>query len=986
MKIRILFVSLFLLFFSVPQSSGQFFSLETEKLRLIYYSAGHEYVVPHLARSFENALQFHEKTFDYRSREKITILLEDFGDYGNAGAISMPTNYIKVSLAPFSFVYEIRPSNERMNWMMNHELVHIVASDHSAGQDRFFRTLFLGKVFPYSEDPLTIGYSYLTTPREYAPRWYHEGAAVFMETWMAGGLGRAMGPYDEMVFRTKVRDNARIYDIIGLESEGTTIDFQVGANSYLYGTRFLNYLGYQHGPEKLVNWIARHEDSRMYYSAQFKSVYGQSIDDEWRDWIQWEHQWQNANLDSIREFPVTHGRPLTKTALGSVSRSFIRKSNQKILTAIRYPGQMAHLAEIDPRTGDIEKITDIKGAALYFVTSLAYDPKTETAFYTTNNYGWRDLVKIDLNSGDETMLIKEARVGDLAFNKQDSSLWGVRHFNGISTLVRIPFPYTEWKQVYSFPYGEDLYDIDISPDGQLITGALSKNNGIQHLIMMNTADLLNGNFEHKVLFDFEVSSPANFSFSDDGQYIYGSSYYSGVSNIYRYNLKISDIDILSNAETGFFRPVPFPGDSLIVFEYTGEGFIPVMIGQNIPERVGAIEYLGTHSVNRHPQLRQWTLGSPREIELDSITTYRGAYNTLGNLNVNSLVPIVQGYKHYTALGFRLDMSDALGLSALNLRGSYAPAPSLAMEERFHASINFSHWNWKFFGSYNPADFYDLFGPTRTSRKGFSLGGEYTHTLLYDEPKRMDLNFFAEGYAGLERLPDYQNVVATYSELLTTRVSLDYEFVQKSLGSVDEEKGIRWQLAAQNDYVNKKFIFLMYNNFDFGIPLPIDHSSVWLRTSLGYSFGASDDPFANFFFGGFGNNWIDHLSEKRYRRHFSFPGAKINEFGGKNYAKMMLEWNLPPVRFRNLGFPVLYFNWLRPAFFATAIQTNIDDTPAREPLPQYGSRRTLFNLGAQIDLRLVLFSNLSSTLSLGFARAVEGDVKATDEFMISLKIM
>ena len=31
------------------------------------------------------------------------------------------------------------------------------------------------------------------------PRWYVEGAAVFMETWMAGGIGRAQSAYDEMV-------------------------------------------------------------------------------------------------------------------------------------------------------------------------------------------------------------------------------------------------------------------------------------------------------------------------------------------------------------------------------------------------------------------------------------------------------------------------------------------------------------------------------------------------------------------------------------------------------------------------------------------------------------------------------------------------------------------------------------------------------------------------------------------------------------------
>ena len=68
-----------------------------------------------------------------------------------------------------------------------------------------------------------------------------EGSAVFFETWMAGGLGRAQGGYDEMVFRAKVRDNQRFYSPLGLESEGTSSDFQVGANSYLYGTRFFSF-------------------------------------------------------------------------------------------------------------------------------------------------------------------------------------------------------------------------------------------------------------------------------------------------------------------------------------------------------------------------------------------------------------------------------------------------------------------------------------------------------------------------------------------------------------------------------------------------------------------------------------------------------------------------------------------------------------------------------------------------------------------------
>ena len=35
------------------------------------------------------------------------------------------------------------------------------------------------------------------------------------------------------------------------------------------------------------------------------------------------------------------------------------------------------------------------------------------------------------------MLMKDARIGDLAFDRADRTLWGIRHLNGICTLVRI---------------------------------------------------------------------------------------------------------------------------------------------------------------------------------------------------------------------------------------------------------------------------------------------------------------------------------------------------------------------------------------------------------------------------------------------------------------------------------------------------------------------------------------------------------------------
>ena len=175
--------------FALP-SFGQLYRRQHEQLDLVYYDKAHEYLTYHLARSFENSLSYHRKLFDYTPTEPVVVLFQDFGDYGHGGTSTVPWNYLSIGIEPFDYVYETMPANERMNWLMHHELVHVVATDKGADRDLVFRRLFGGKVAPEQEAPLAMFYSYLTSPRWYAPRWYHEGIAVFVDTWMAGGLGR----------------------------------------------------------------------------------------------------------------------------------------------------------------------------------------------------------------------------------------------------------------------------------------------------------------------------------------------------------------------------------------------------------------------------------------------------------------------------------------------------------------------------------------------------------------------------------------------------------------------------------------------------------------------------------------------------------------------------------------------------------------------------------------------------------------------------
>jgi hypothetical protein len=951
--------------------------LESDDLKITYPGPAFSYLVRHVAACSENALRFHEDLYDYTPSEDITIFLEDFQDFGHGGANTVPDNIVNFGVAPFSYVYETVPGIDRMFWMANHEMAHVVTMDQAADRDELYRKLFRGKVEPIEDNPLSIVYNYLTTPRWNAPRWYHEGIAVFLETWMSGGLGRAQGGYDEMVFRSMVQDGSHFYDVVGLESEGTTVDFQVGVNSYLYGTRFMSYLAYRYGPEKLIDWTARQPGSKPHFAAQFRKVYGATLAEEWSRWIEWEHEWQQMNLEAVRKNPVTPFEPITAQTLGSVSRTFLDPDAGKLYLAYRYPGQMARIATLDLEDGSVAPIATIKGPALFYVTSLAYDPVGRTLFFTSDNNGWRDLNALDLETGATRLLQKDLRTGDLAFNPADRSLWGVRHIYGISTLIRIPHPYQKWEQIHSWPYGQDIYDIDISPDGSTLAGAVTEVSGRQRLIKISIPALLTGEGEEETLFDFQNSSPANFAFSPDGRSLYGTSYYSGVSNVYRYDLEASDIFILTNAETGFFRPAPVDDERLLVFRYSGEGLVPGFIPNEVRDRVGAVRFLGNAIAREHPIVQEWHAGSPADIDPGDLPQAKEAgYSTVGSMKLQSIYPIIEGYKDSGAAGLRFNFADGLNVSNLALTLSYSPDDDLEDSERLHAALDFNHWNWQLIARYNGGDFYDLFGPTKRSRKGYSLGLAYDKTLLYDEPRTWRLKPAISFHGDLETLPDFQNIEAPADKLLSGSVQLEYEYLRHSLGAVDHEAGVRWELIASGNYADSELQPLLFSNLDYGWLLPLDHSSIWLRSSVGQSFGDADNAFGQFFFGGFGNNWVDRLGIKRYREYYSFPGIDLNEVGGENYGKLMLEWTLPPIRFRQAGVPSLYLNWARLALFSSALKTNLDDSSIS---------RELTNIGLQVDLRTVMFSNLSTTLSFGYAVAKEGS-ETSDEFMVSLKIL
>lgn len=960
--------------------------VQTKELLVFYYDPAEAHLVEHATQSLLSGLTTHERLFDYVPNGRINLALQDFSDHGNASTTWTPYNRIYYNIAASNDPYETINSSDRFASIANHELTHVVVGDRASPADARFRRLFHGKVAIDGAHPETLLYNYLTVPRVTAPRWYHEGSAVFMETWLSGGRGRAQGGYDEMVFRAMVHDKAKFYDPLGLVSKGTEIDFQTGANAYLYGTRFMDYLAFTYGPQRLLSWWRRDGGSRRYYADDFRRVFGLALEQSWQQWIDFEHAFQQQNLRSVHEHPITSFHDLTRKDLGAVSRIYLSNDESRVFTAVKYPGQLAHIVSIARGDGAVTYLREVKAASGYTVTSLAYDPGTGTLFYTTNNNNYRNLEALDLRSGKSRMLIKAARIGDIVYNAADRSLWGLRLNNGYVQVVRIRFPYKEWQSLYVFPSQEKAFDLDLSLDGSLASLSVSgpgRKPGSQQVTqvrVLRTDALARGDATALHTLEMGAAVPEGFVFSKDSRYLYGSSYYTGVSNIYRYELATETLTAVSNAETGFFRPLPLDESRLIVLRYGAKGFIPTLIEARPTEDLSAVTFLGEQVAARYPEVRGWVAATPSSMPYESRIVRAGPYRRIKELSLGPLVPVVEGFKDSVALGGNASFTDPLGFDWVSVDTSYSPDHALPAKERLHFSAEGRHKEWTAGAAWNGADFYDLFGPTKRSRAGYNGYVAYDFALVFDPPHFTDFIAKVAYYGGLDSLPGFQNVPSPSKNLVTAELGLTATDTRRSPGAVDDEAGNRWSIKAHAYGAAGDFIPSLTATFDVGFPLPLNHSSIWLRSGASISSGTRTNPLANSYLGGFGNNYVDsgsHGGSQRYRDLLSMPGFNLDALNGKSLVKATLEWCLPPLRFEALGSPGFYVSWARPELFVGTVETDLDSR---------AYRRNVQDVGAQIDFQLHVMHWESMTLSAGVARGFAANRLGRSEFMLSLQVL
>ncbi|MFC2094453.1 TolB family protein, partial [Bacteroidota bacterium] len=964
----------FLHFFYREESD--WYEKESEHFKLIYRES-HAHLANHILSCAENSLKRLIPIFDYSPKDKIIINTYDASDYGFGATTNVPQNYIRLEIESFEPGYEAIPYNERIQWLLSHELVHIVVNDEESDLETAVRDLFR-KVPPEKSQPFTTIYSVLGNFTRFTPRWYQEGIAVFMETWLSGGYGRTLGSFDEMYFRSLILEGKKFpshWDIETILSHNSIFLENI---FYFYGTRFASYLSIHHGVDKLIDWYRTYPNQNLVgFIGKFSDVFGEDFYDAWNKFAREEKLFQEKNIEVLKSAKLTEVNKLSKNTFGWVTQPYFDSQTLSIIYGYHRSAHLATLQKFHLLTRNSEDLNTLPTPSIYQVASTAYDASNNLFFYTTNNNRlYRDVWVVDLLTKEEKIIFPDSRIGNITISTKTHDLWGVQQQGGLSTLVVSQYPYQEIVPIYSFDFGEELSHLAVSKSGEKLAAVLHRANGQQSIILFDVGELLSA---ESISFNILTSdgSPENPSWSEDGKTIYWNAYTNGVSNIYSYKFSDETTTALSHCLTGLFKPIEISPDSIFAFEFTTDGFLPVMIANEPAVYLPAIQYYGQRIMNKNPKVYDWVLKDAAKTVDGKSFTKEKTYNGLENLHIHSFVPVLSGFQSQIVFGIFTRISDPLLLHDFYMEFGISPLNESPSYPFWHLRLKYDY-KQKFYISYslNGPDFFDLFNSRKRGMIGSQFRIGHSHYWLYDKPHTIKQQASIAFYTGVEFIND--NLVRTSEpDFSVTSYNLTSTNLRRTIGSSDHEQGeqvtFTLTLYGTNFYEKVEALLNGYLEYDRYSLWLADHNVAHLKLAGGYMLDNEEVIQGRFYFGGFGNRQVDNGEIRQFRKVFRYPGIPIYSLMTTKFFKLMFENAFPPIRVSGWALGNQYINHFDFSIYSQSLITE----------SEFGNYWV--DIGAQLDIKFKHWYNLETTFSAGAAKA--WSEKMTDwEWFLSIKLL
>lgn len=475
-------------------------------------------------------------------RGKVDIVVADNVDFSNGSASAFPSNRIVVYANPPITSGSLRFSDDPVELVVTHELLHIFQLDRSSGLWGVAQKLF--------------GRSPYLFPNAYQPSWLLEGMAVRYESALTGS-GRLVGREHAMIARTAALSNAlpRI-DQLSLANPR----FPYGYSTYAYGSLFMDWLGDRHGDSAMTKYVEASSRNLipLWLDPPARKAFGRSMSRAYREWTR-------SLLDSLPPMspPTRDWRDLTVEG-GYANHP--RWLDDSTLVYVGTSGRESYaLHRLRLRDGRVARERVARRH-----TAAPSNPRADGALVYSqleyaDPYTLRSDIYIDEPGRGARRLTRNARLA-MPDARADGLMVAMQTVPGATRLALVSADGRAITPITSAADARENGDSlplqwaepRWSPDGGRIAAIRWRHGGVSDLVVLDTAGRVQATlFSARAV----VAAP---SWSADGRSVYFSADHLGTSNLFRVPADGTGApQQVTHAATGLFEPAPSRDDSLL---------------------------------------------------------------------------------------------------------------------------------------------------------------------------------------------------------------------------------------------------------------------------------------------------------------------------------------------------------------------------------------------------------------------------------------